>query len=36
MGGARQNVQRIVNELRREELLDFIPNPPITAGRIWS
>lgn len=27
MGGARQNVQRIVNELRREGLLDFIPNP---------
>ena len=27
MGGARQNVQRIVNDLSREGLVSFVPNP---------
>ncbi len=27
MGGARQNVQRIVNDLHRQGLVGFIPNP---------
>jgi DNA-binding MarR family transcriptional regulator len=27
MGGARQNVQRIVNDLKAEGIVDFLPNP---------
>ena len=27
MGGARQNVQRIVNDLRDEGIVEFLPNP---------